>query len=389
MISGRDIICFGSADWDNPFRTNQHYIVERLAAGNRVLFVESLGLRRPVFQRKDLFRIIKRLLRGLKPFKKVRRGLYIFSPLVFPFHKYRAVRALNGLILRLNLKMFVWLAGFRNPVLWSYIPNAVDLKDFLAAEVMVYHCVDELSANPLIPDQIRVLEKRMLKESDLVFVTSKNLFRTKKRFNRNTYYMPNVADFQHFNRAVEDLDIPDDISGFRKPVIGFIGSLSEYKLDFELIEYCADRLGEASFILIGPVGEGEREADLRDLLKTGNIHYLGSREFSLLPEYLKAFDVCLLPNRINEYTKNMFPLKFFEYLAAGKPVVSTGLDSLKDFSGYFYLSNGREEFAENIVKALKEDVGLREKRIELASRYTWNARVREMSALIEKVRPGG
>jgi len=388
MINGRDIICFGSADWDNPFRTNQHYIVERLAAENRVLFIESLGLRRPVFQKKDLSRMIRRLLRGLIPFKRIRPGLYIFSPLVLPFHKYGAARFLNGLILRLNLKLFVLAAGFRNPVLWSYIPSAVEMKDFLSADMVVYHCVDELSANPLIPDQITVLEKRMLKESDLVFVTSKTLFETKKKFNENTYYMPNVADFQHFNRAAGDLSVPPDISGIKKPVAGFIGAISEYKLDFRLIRHCAERLGGVSFVMIGPLGEGEREADLRGLLKKDNIHYLGSREFGALPEYLKAFDVCLLPNRINEYTRNMFPLKFFEYLASGKPVVSTALESLRDFSDYFYFSDGKEEFVENISRALKEDEALSDKRIELASRYTWNARIREMSELIERVRPG-
>ncbi|MFN3967044.1 MAG: glycosyltransferase family 1 protein, partial [Endomicrobiia bacterium] len=261
MIKQHNIICFGFADWDNPYKTNQHHIMQRLSRNNRVLFVESLGLRQPVFQKKDILRIFKRLIKGIKGLKKINENLYIYSPLVLPFHKFSLVRKINNLILKSKLKKIQKKLNFTNPILLGYVPNIVDFKNFFKEKLVVYHCVDELSANPLIPAKIiSQMEIKLIKNADIIFVSSKPLYEKKKIYSPDkTYYMPNVADFDHFSKVWrEKLMVPEDIKNIKHPIIGFVGAISKYKIDFSIIEYILQTHPEWSFVLIGALGEGEK-----------------------------------------------------------------------------------------------------------------------------------
>lgn len=180
--------------------------------------------------------------------------------------------------------------------------------------------------------------------------------------------------------------IPDELKLIKEPIIGFFGAISKYKINFDLIEYIAKNQPEWSIVLIGTFGEGEKSADISKLEQIDNIHFLGPKPYEVLPNYLKGFNVCILPNVINEYTKNMFPMKFFEYLASGKPVVSTSLPSLKDFVEYCYFAVNNSEFTEFIRKAISETNNneIRQKRIELAKMNTWEKRINDMSEIIIK-----
>jgi glycosyltransferase involved in cell wall biosynthesis len=390
MLKNQDIICFGFADWDNPYRTNQHHLMERLSRTNKVLFIESLGLRRPTFQKKDVARILRRLKGWSKGVRKKGENLYVFSPLVVPFHRYSIVRRFNRWFLKSQLDHIVRKYAFKCPIIWSYIPNAVEFLGRWNEKLSIYHCVDDLSANPLIPrETVLALEKQFLSRVNVVFTTSKELYLEKSKHNPRTYYMPNVAEFGHFHKAMhEDTAIPEDIACIPSPRLGFIGAISRYKLDFDMIHDIAIRHPEWSLVLIGAKGEGEKAVDLGKLEQAKNIHIPGGRPYAALPGYLKGFDVCLLPNVLNEYTRNMFPMKFFEYMAAGKPIVATELAALAEFKDYFYVSRTPKEFEDNICKALKENnPAVREERVKLAKKYTWETRIDEMSAVIEKALP--
>lgn len=391
MIKGHNIICFGFAEWDNPYKTNQHHVMQRLSAANRVLFVESPGLRRPAFQKKDVTRIIRRFFRWFKGPRVVSGSMVVLSPLVIPFHGFAPVRAFNRLFLGAQVRYAAKRYGFSSPILWCYAVNAADFFGQLDEKLKVYHCVDDISANPLVPKEaVRRMEDKLLKSADVVFATSKPLYESRKDKNASTYYMPNVADFGHFNRA----DSPQtkeagDLSAIPKPRIGFIGALSEYKLDFKLVHDIAKKRKDWNFVLIGPKGEGEKAADTGMFRDLKNVHLFDGRPYADIPSYLKGFDVCLLPNRMNEYTKNMFPMKFFEYLAAGKPVVSTALESLKEHGDVCYISATEEEFEKNIEKALDEkDESLKQRRMETAKLHGWDKRIEEMSEKAEKILAG-
>lgn len=382
ILENQQIICFGFAEWDNPYKTNQHHVMQRFSAHNDVLFIESLGLRQPAVQKKDILRMARRVIKWLRGVRRDGERMHVFAPLVIPLHRFALVRAFNRWFLSLQLRGVVRALKFRRPILWSYVPNAVEYIGFFDEKISVYHCVDELSANPRIPrETVQDMERAFLKKVDVVFTTAQNLYESKKPFNPRTFYLPNVADFDHFHTAFEEL-LPDRAPQ-KNATIGFIGAISDYKLDFALLDYVAGRHPEWTFVLIGATGEGEKAADLSMLTKHANITMPGGKPYQELPAYLRSFDVCLLPNRINEYTANMFPMKFFEYLAAGKPVVSTALSALKEFGAYCYLSSSHEEFEKNIITALRENTpALQKARVDCARQYTWEKRLDDMSRII-------
>jgi glycosyltransferase involved in cell wall biosynthesis len=168
------------------------------------------------------------------------------------------------------------------------------------------------------------------------------------------------------------------------PRIGFIGAISGYKQDFELLCEVADRHPEWSLVLIGEVGEGDPRTDVSTLRQRPNVHLLGPRPYGDLPAYLKGMDVAVLPNRINEYTAAMFPMKFFEYLAAGRPVVSVNLPSLQAYADTVCLSHSSEEFMQGITDALAGRCAPMEQRISLARQNTYSARMdRMLDILVE------
>jgi len=383
MLKNQNIICFSSADWDNPLWTNKQHIMSRLSKENRILYIESLGLRRPVVSKRDGFRIIKRIKNCLKGVRKIRANLYVLSPLIIPLHDSKFIRKINMLILYLILKFCVRNYNLKNPVIWTYIPNIVDLLEKFDKKYVVYHCVDEISQFPGVTNKIMAMEVELLKQADIVFVTSITLYENKKKYNKNTFYLPNVADTKHFSKVLRaGIKMPVDIANIKKPILGFIGALDDYKIDSDLLRYIAGP--QWNIVLIGPLGLTDRGKTLRDIISMDNIFYLGKKGYNILPNYLKYFDVCLIPMKINDYTANVFPMKFFEYLSAGKPVVSVRLPSLKEFQEYAYFADTKYEFKAMINKALEEDSEkMQNMRLNLAKENTWEKRIESMERLIE------
>jgi glycosyltransferase involved in cell wall biosynthesis len=383
-----DFIIISTADWDHPFWTNKQHIAKRLAdRGHRVLYIDSLGLRRPTAKQSDIKRIFKKISRFTNGLQEKYKNLWVWSPIVIPFHGNENIRNLNFKFLEIALKYFSKKLNFKNPILWIYNPLAQKLVGNLNEQFSVYHCVDELSAQPGMPiETLKYEEEMLLKKVNMVFATSPNLYETRKKYNSNTYYSPNVADYEHFHKAAScETEIPEDIKNIPGPRIGFIGAISGYKLNFNLIESVAKSSPDLSFVFIGQIGEGEPGTDIINLKSIKNIYFLGPKPYNDLPNYLKAFDVCLLPNNLNEYTKNMFPMKFFEYLSAGKPVVMTQLPALEEYYHLCYVANDSKSFCEMILKALQENNKLLiDKRIEEAKKHNWDSRIDTMLSLIEK-----
>lgn len=385
----RDIVLLSTADWDNPFWTNkQHVAVELAKQGHRVLYIDSLGLRRPSASSQDLRRIGQRIRKALRPPAQVRDRIYVWSPVAIPFQKYGAVRAFNRLLFSRALTAMLKRLKMRHDLLWTYNPLTTRLIDLNLFQQVVYHCVDEIKAQPGMPVAIlEAAEKALCETADLIFATSHHLTETRKKWNPHTYYFSNVADFDHFHRACDPATpIPDDLLSIPSPRIGFIGAISGYKVDFALLRAVALARPHWSIVLIGKVGEGDPWTDPSMLQAIPNMYLLGPRDYKVLPNYLKGFDVAILPNTRNEYTRSMFPMKFFEYLAAGKPIVSVELDALKEFRDVVYLAKTPGLFIQGIEKALRGETAPLEARLALAQKYTYASRNQEMMKLVENMR---
>ncbi|MBV7407496.1 glycosyltransferase [Maritimibacter sp. DP1N21-5] len=381
-----------TADWDNPFWTNkQHVALELARRGHPVLYVDSIGLRAPTLTGRDIRRIWDRLKRGFRPPRRVRDNLWVWSPLVLPFQDRALVRRLNRMVLGLGLRVWPRILGFSPRLLWTYSPLTTRYLDPDRFGVTVYHAVDDIAAQPGMPaDLIRRGEATLCAAADIVFTTARDIQRRLEPHNPRTHYFSNVADFDHFNRAVaSDTRVPEDLLRIAGPRIGFIGAISSYKLDFGLIAALARARPDWSFVFIGAVGEGDPLTDVSEVSAIPNIHLLGARAYDSLPAYLKGMDVTILPNRLNDYTRGMFPMKFFEYLASGRPVVSVPLPALEDYGHVAAFAPDAPAFVACIEEALGGCCPALEVRLDAAREQTYARRTKRMMDLVETVlRPG-
>lgn len=385
-MKSKDIVILSTADWDNPFWTNkQHVAISLSKLGYRVLYIDSLGLRKPSASSSDLGRIKRRLKKAFKAPRKVHDNIWVWSPIILPFQQYPFVRLINRFVFSNWLKFWSWKLKISNNLFWTYNPLTTRLLNLDGYKILVYHCVDEIKAQPGMPvDILTVADNELSSKANVIFATSLKLYESRKELNENTHYFSNVADFNFFNQALlERTVIPEDIAKIPSPIAGFIGAISGYKIDFELIEFVANKCPDISFVFIGKVGEGDPWTNVEKISTLKNVYFLGPKEYSTLPAYLKAMTVTLLPNHINEYTDSMFPMKFFEYLAAGKPVVSVNLKAIQEHSTFCYLSLDYAEFANNVIEAsIAPSVGL-ENRLNLAKKYTYDSRMLKMMEIVK------
>ena len=383
-----DITLLSTADWDHPLWTNKQHVACALAdLGQRVLYVESLGLRplraaRPG-AKADGRRVLRRLRNGLAPPRRVRSNVWVWSPLVLPGAHRGLARLLNRLALGFGLALVQWGLGFRRDCLWTYNPMTLAVLSVGRYRQVVYHCVDAIQSQPDMPaEEISRWEEQLCRRADAVFVTSPQLLADLAPFNNRTRFYPNVADGQHFARAMDPaLSLPADLAAIPVPRLGFIGAVSGYKLDLSLLAQLARQHPHWSLVLVGPVGEGDPGTDVSELQALPNVHLLGQRPYGSLPAYLKGFDVALLPLRFNAYTQAMFPMKFFEYLAAGRPVVASSIDALQPFADLALLVEPRiEAFTAAIQLALQGEGPALAQRLAGAARHTYRSRTAAMLA---------
>lgn len=385
-IGGRDVVCVGFNDWGTEGWTNQHHLMSRLAAsGSRVLFIESLGLRRPSLgSGRDLRRIGRRLRRGLGPPRQL-DGVTVLSPLVLPAHAHASVRLLNARILRAQVQRVVRSRGFHKPVLWGYVPQAEALLDLLDPELVVYHCVDDIAAQEGIDGaSFAAAERRFAARADLVIASAPALAERMRGLSGNVLYAPNVADTGLFATALDVGPIDEQLAALAEPRIVFVGAIAENKVDFELLAAVAAARRDWTLALVGPVGLGYPQTDVSLLRAQPNVHLLGTRTQRDLPAVLRGAAAGVIPYRQSQLTASIFPMKVYEYLAAGLPVVATGLPALKDVANV-ELVEGVDLMIAALERALAEDSRDRRRaRSDAALGHSWDARLAEIGTAVAR-----
>jgi glycosyltransferase involved in cell wall biosynthesis len=268
------------------------------------------------------------------------KGLSVFTPLVLPFPHSRAAVTMNRQILRGTTAYFRRRLGMGDFQLWSFIPTAVEYFGHLGESFRVYYCTDEWSQFSYVDGaRVTAMERELCQRCDIVFTTSRTLLAAKQQWNPETHLASHGVDFQHFARALApETTIPDDVAGLKRPVLGFFGLVQDW-IDIDLIGWVAEQRPDWTIVMIGKVAVDHSRWE-----KQPNIKWLGRKPYEELPRYCKAFDVGLVPFRINELTRNVNPIKLREYLSAGLPVVSTPLPECAAYPEWCAVADTREKF---------------------------------------------
>lgn len=390
----RDVVLFSSADWGDRYWTNKQHTAVRLAArGYDVLYVESVGIRRPGLNALDMRRIVGRIRRGLAPIREVSNRVWLLSPLTIPVgHRYAFVGALNRWLLQSRIRRWLKRRDARHPLVWTYHPYMLALAEGLQPGAIVYHSVDDLGAIPNVDHAAYdAAEVKLLRRADHVFVTSRALYdRCVATAGDRTHYFNNVADIDHFGQARTAAPLPPDLEAIPHPRLIYIGALSDFKIDFTMIAEIAEARPDWHFVFIGDEREGQHSEDIARLARRPNAHFIGWRAYAALPDYLRGADVALLPQQINDYTRSMFPMKFFEYLAAGLPIVATPLPALAEFAAYHHVASNAAEFIAAVEAALRAPSAARLPLDHPVLRAnSWDARLDAMLATIGAQAAGG
>lgn len=384
-----DCILFSTADWDEPYWTNKQHTASILAArGWRVLYVESVGFRTPkVGSGRDWARLWRRLWRGLQSIvlgpPQRAPDIFVLSPLTVPAkHHLPVVRALNQALLRWTVCRFAASHRFVKPVVWTYHPFMLDAIARISRGPLVYHCVDDLAAIPGVDvTSFNSAQKKLAEQCDAVFATATSLRDECLRHNENTHYFGNVVDAEHFGQAMTPGELPIELATIPEPRLIYHGVLSDFKVDFALVTKAAQARPDWHWVLIGEQREGQRSTLMTELAALPNVHLLGYKSYQMLPEYLRGMSVGVLPTLLNDYTRSMFPMKFYEYLAAGLRVVSTPLDFTQEPRAQLEVGRDVEGFVAAIEKQLWRGRLTKDEARAAVGDNTWERRLDKMLAI--------
>lgn len=381
MLKGHNIICF-SSDWQQD-PLSKHHIMSRLARQNRVLWINSIGMRTPTVNGKDIAKIglkLKTFFRGLQ---KVQDHLYVMSPLAIPFHGSKLAGKINRILLLAQVHRYQKKLGFENPILWSFLPSVEKVFGVFGEKLSLYYITDDFTRFTGHPAKaIEEMESRLMDKCDLVLASAKRLAEKKARNGKPISVMSHGVNHQHFAHALSlsTQDWPADIKGIKHPIVGFYGEINDW-LDLNMLAEAARIKPGWSFVLLGRIAV--EVGDIGFLIDLPNVRWLGQKRFEDLPAYCAAFDAALIPMKLNELTLSVNPLKLREYLAAGVPVVSAPLPEVLPYRDVVKFAQTPEELIGAVEEILNQD---RKSMAPILSRRvaheSWDAKVEEISQII-------
>jgi glycosyltransferase involved in cell wall biosynthesis len=363
-----DLLCFSHLRWGFVFQRPNH-LLSRFSKHQRVFFIEE-----PIFHDgEDKLHI-----------ENYNENLYVVTPhLRHRANGEEVVKSLQKIISSLLLQMQV-----KRYYSWYYTPMALPFTQHLNPELVIYDCMDELSAFKFAPPELTLYEKDLFSKADIVFTGGHSIYESKKNAHHNIYPFPSSIDKAHFGKARKIRKDPEDQKHISRPRFGFFGVIDE-RFDIDMIDAVAKARPEWQFILLGPVVK----IDPATLPKHANVHYLGGKKYEELPNYLAGWDIAMIPFAINESTRFISPTKTPEYLAAGKPVISTPIRDVVSPYGnnkLVHIVNNAEEF----IAAAEEELSKKRKTawVKKVDQFlegtswdrTWSQMVRNIEATIQQ-----
>jgi glycosyltransferase involved in cell wall biosynthesis len=406
MLSGRDIILISSIEWDFNWQGHQEIASRLASAGNRVLYVENMGVRSPGLH--DAKRVAQRfshwagsLLDG--GVRQVAPNLYVCSPLILPPFGSSLRHQLNRRVLLPLLQRVVRNLRFDPAVIWTFLPTdtVASLMRMLRTprSVVVYYCIADFAELTPHRRDISKSERAIIEMSDVVFAQGPQLAEHCALAGREVSIFPfgvNLNRFAQQNGHPNGSPAQDPppaaargsaselMSRLPRPVIGYVGGIHKF-FDVEMLAAMARARPGWSWVLVGPL-----QTSPRDLKRIPNVYLAGPKPHEELPDYIRGFDVGIVPYLSNNYTATVVPTKINEYLAMGKPVVSTNLPEVSSFNGKHRViitsPNTPDEFVASIERALVSSGGdaVVTRRLAVAALNDWDERSERMSYLIER-----
>jgi len=364
-----DIFIFGITAFDYRIQRPQHFAFELAKKGHRIFYIENEFL---INEKVDE--------NNFAPYMIKKRAENIYLIKLSSFYNYfiynQTPKRSDINLMFSSIKKLIYDAKVINPIAKIDHPFWGFLKDKLSMPI-IYDCMDEHAGFKENSKKIIAKEKELIKESDLVIASSDYLYKKLEKLKpKKLIKIYNGCEFNHFNQILyRKINKPDDLKNIKKPIIGYYGAI-DYWVDTDLVESFLKKYPQNSFVFIGRINN----AIIYPLSKKyKNFYLLGEKKYQKLPYYLSYFDVCLIPFKVNKLIKATHPVKIYEYLSVGKPVVTTALPEIKYLKEIIYYSKNNNEFIKNIDIALKEkDQSLIKKRIFIAKNNTWEKRVKDL-----------
>ena len=364
-----DLVCFAHLHWDFVWQRPQH-LLSRFAQQGRVFYVE------------DAFYHADDLVEPHMEVKERQNGvkvLVVHLPQHLRADEAAAEQAQFGVLSR-----FFTDNSITQFVAWYYTPMALGKSRLFAPALTVYDCMDELAQFKFAPPELRQREQELFKKADLVFTGGQRIYEAKREQHHDAHPFPSSIDKEHFGQARNpELAEPADQAGIAHPRIGFFGVIDE-RLDIELLGALATNHPEWQFVIIGPVVK----IDPATLPHNANIHYLGGKSYQELPAYLRGWDVATLLFARNESTEFISPTKTPEYLAAGRPVVSTSIrDVVRPYGdlNLVQIADDPQDFGQAIARALVQgqDADWRTRTDDYLATISWDLTWQNMVNLMQ------
>lgn len=392
-LRDQHIFILGTTKFDGPDQSTSFNIAKELSKNNIVYYIDYPITWKDILNRKNS-KLIKARKKLFSPFSNgiVASGIanlkIIISPPLISINFlpegrcYRLMLRFNEMLIRWrirkcievnNIKDFIYINSFN-----FHYPNIIDS---LKPSLSIYHCVDPM----IMPYDMKhgiISEDELVMKSDLVICTSKMLYEEKKKQNPNTYFIPNAADIKQGEKSLgNDFILNEHLSEIKKPIIGYAGSI-ERRFDYTLLKEVIDANPDKSFVFAGSLMP---EFVPEWFFNTENLHYIGRLPFEELPGLIKGFDIAIIPFKKDIVSRTIFPLKLFEYLGAGKPVIATDFNpDLEEFThGLVSFCADAKSFNQSIEDTLKaESPSLIQARVNIAKENTWEKRGEEIATLI-------
>ena len=366
-----DLVCFSHLRWGFVFQRPNH-LLTRFSKHQRVFFIEE-----PIFHNED----------DKLHIENYNENLYVVTPYIREGYSPEEVferqrKFISKLITNMGVERFIS---------WYYTPMALPFTEHLEPEMVIYDCMDELSAFKFAPPELTIREKALFGKADLVFTGGHSIYESKKNAHHNIHAFPSSIDKAHFGIARTNKVDPADQANIPHPRFGFFGVIDE-RFDLELLEETARKKPEWHFVILGPVVK----INPASLPNYSNIHYLGGKKYDELPAYLSGWDVATIPFAMNESTKYISPTKTPEYLAAGKPVISTPIKDVVspygDHKLVHIVSNADEFIAAAETELARKNRGHWLKKVDEFLAFnswdrTWSQMVCHIDETLTKVAP--